>query len=361
MVDQAYALFKEGKLEKSREAIDMAAEHPSTVQDPKTWYLKSFIYKELSGTSKSDDIKKTSIASALKCISIDTAGRYTKDCRAILKFVYTSYLNDAVNALNQQEFSTVMSTLKPILESEDEAANPLRPQALFYTGYALLQSSKQQEARDFFFRALQLGFHDPLIYETEAMYRMNNSEWDSTRYYLDQGLQQFPQDANLLVSKLNFLMMGEQYEAAEETVKQYLDLYPENTEGLLLAGTIYEKLLPLSEDSNLYYEKQIQVYEKILNKNPDHLQANYNLGIVYYNRAVKTINQAAQNYDMDILAFNSLLNECSQLFMKALPYVEKVSKLDDTHVNALKALEGIYYNINDYEQYNLVKVKLEKL
>ena len=46
MVDQAYALLKQGELSKSQQANDNAVEHPSTAESPIAWYLRSYIYQQ---------------------------------------------------------------------------------------------------------------------------------------------------------------------------------------------------------------------------------------------------------------------------------------------------------------------------
>ncbi len=365
MIDRAYTLLKEGQLQESQQAIDIAANHPSTSEDARMWYLKSFIYKELAAlnTDKSltNNYHEISLQAAFKCLESDQSSQYEGDCQAIIKYNYTAYLNQAISFLNEKDYQAVILSLKNVLKEENQYSAVFLPDALFYHAYALLQEGKHKEAHDSFFKALQYGYQDPLIYEVEALYRLNNAQNDSAEWYLSKGRQRFPEDANLQIAELNYLMKTEKYERAREAVEYYLEQHPNHIESLLMSGTIYEKLQVSTDKEEHYFNLQVSVYESILKINPDHLQANYNLGIAFYNRAVKLINSAAQNYDLDIIAFNQLLEQCSALFLKALPYVEKVSKLDSTHVNALKALEGIYYNINDYERYNFVKIKLQEL
>lgn len=363
MVDQAYTLLKGGNLEKSREAIDLAAEHPNTMQNARTLYLRSFIYKELAlrDSVQTRNLRGISIQSALKCIKVDSANRYSKDCSAIISNAYTSYLNEAIVSLNKQEYTDVFPSLKPIIDSQTDLAKNRRPEAFFYYGYALLQMGNRERAREYLFKALQAGYQDPLIYEIEFYHRIALSQKDSAQWYLEEGKRLFPEDPNLNIAELNLLMKSEEYNRAEKIIEHHLAQNPNSIEGLLLAGTVYEKLLPTAPEDNQYFAKQTKVYERILKMKPNHLQANYNLGIAYYNQGVNLINGASESYDLDLVNFNRLLEQCSSLFLTALPYLEKVHELDGTHVNALKALEGVYYNINDYENYNLVKYKLQKL
>ncbi len=278
----------------------------------------------------------------------------------MIAHAYTGFLNDAIALLNGQKYSKVLLVLRPVIDSENNFAQEHRPEAFFYYGYAMLQLNNPSEARKYLYQSLQLGYQDALIYEVEATYRAELNQFDSARWYLAEGRKIFPQDANMHIAELNFLMQREYYQEAEQSVVAYLEEHPNDVEGLLLAGTIYEKLLSREVDNLRYFDQQRAMYERVLQIAPNHIQANYNLGIAYYNRGVNSINGAAQNYELDIIEFNQLLEECSTLFLSALPYLKKVSELDQTHVNALKALQGVYYNINDYEQYSLVKEKLQK-
>ncbi len=363
MVDQAYTLLKQGQLDKSQQAIDIAVEHSSTINDAKAWYLRGFIYQKLAeqDATSAHELRRVSIASAEHCLELDTLNQFTKDCQSLISHAYNSFLKEVISFLNTQEYAEVFTPLQPIIDSEHVLAQNYKPEALFYYGYAALQLGQRDSARQYLFKALQAGYQDALVYEIEFAHRASLLQYDSARWYLSQGRALFPENASLHIAELNFLMQQENYKQAEQSVKQYLQRDPDNVEGLLLAGTIYEKLLAAGENTRQYFTEQEATYQHILQITPDHLQANYNLGIAYYNRGVTLINEAAQSYDMDLIQFNQLLEECSTLFLTALPYLEKVSQLDRSHVNALKALQGVYYNINDYEQYNLVKEKLQKL
>ncbi len=82
MVDKAYTLLKQGQLRKSQQAINIAIEHNSTVDNPKAWYLRSYIYQQLAEES-TDSIyylRNVSIAAAKHCITIDSSQQFATDC-----------------------------------------------------------------------------------------------------------------------------------------------------------------------------------------------------------------------------------------------------------------------------------------
>jgi tetratricopeptide (TPR) repeat protein len=98
----------------------------------------------------------------------------------------------------------------------------------------------------------------------------------------------------------------------------------------------------------------------VLAQDPDNPVANYNMAITLYNKAVDLI-EPTQNYDLDIMAFHAKLETITRLFQEALPYAEKASRLAPTNRNALKALQGIYYFLNEKEKSSHVGRMIEQL
>jgi len=87
--------------------------------------------------------------------------------------------------------------------------------------------------------------------------------------------------------------------------------------------------------------------------------AQFNLGIIYYNQAVDIIN--AQIYNIDFTTLAQIQDECIDLFKKALPFAQKAYELDPTNKNVLEMLSGIHFGLNDLDKSNQFKAELENL
>ena len=92
---------------------------------------------------------------------------------------------------------------------------------------------------------------------------------------------------------------------------------------------------------------------------PDSFAANYNLGITLYNRAVDLVKE--QDYDLDIVRLYEILEKVSGLFREAKPYVEKAYRLAPGNLNAMRALEGIYYNLNEKEKSRQIRATINEM
>jgi tetratricopeptide (TPR) repeat protein len=217
------------------------------------------------------------------------------------------------------------------------------------------------QADAFFQQALEAGFQDALIYDHLANnYLKNNPEKALTT--VRQGRKLFPDDKGLHVSEVNILLALQEYIQAEISVENYLSKHPDDVEVMLVAGTVYEKLFQQTPDQKeAYLLKRKNIYFQILAQNPDNVLANYNMGITLYNQAVVLINQQTDIYNVDLLSFDSIIEQCTSLFREALPFIKKANELMPDNINTLKALEGIYYNLNDREKFIQVREKLNAL
>lgn len=100
-------------------------------------------------------------------------------------------------------------------------------------------------------------------------------------------------------------------------------------------------------------------YNKALSFDPNNINANYNMGILYYNQAVNLINQS--DYDLDIVALNDVQDNSINLFKASLPFMEKAYSLDPNRKETLLGLSGIYFSLNEKEKSNEFKQKLEQI
>ncbi len=359
MVEKAYNHLKANELEKSLEAIERAASHETTRKDPKTWYLKAYVLKELFRAHlDSPTYREQALQALSQCKQLDNKQTFTEDCDAIASFIYISYMNDAIQYLNAAKYTEAIALLQTLAK---DSTDTYYTEALYYNAYAHLMSGKAAQAYPMFEKALQMGYQDPLAYEQVAKFYMEQGNTARADAILQQGNSAFPSNEQLQIAMLNYHMATRQYHKAETLVENYLSTHTADVEVMLVAGTIYEKLFQQdTARAEKYFLKRKSTYLNILKIAPDNAVANYNLGITLYNQAVSIIN-TTDVYSMDIVAFDHVLGSCTALFKEALPYLQKAYKLAPDNLNTLKALEGIYYNLNDQEQIVWVKDKIKTL
>ena len=105
----------------------------------------------------------------------------------------------------------------------------------------------------------------------------------------------FYNDAVLTLDSLNYLtsiLCYEQYRDAALILDSILDIKKKDIEFNLALGTIYVEIYNSDKIKNLqFFNLTRDTYMKILNWDPNNYTANYDLGLLYWNKGVHLMNQ----------------------------------------------------------------------
>lgn len=113
------------------------------------------------------------------------------------------------------------------------------------------------------------------------------------------------------------------------------------------------------DKENIYLDSAKKAYNKVLDIDPNNIHANYQLAILYYNKATSIINR--MDYDADIMRLNAAQDSSVNLMKMSLPYMLKTNNLDPCKKDAVKGLEGIYYLLHDTQKFEEFQQKLQQL
>jgi tetratricopeptide (TPR) repeat protein len=360
LVDKAYDFAKKKEFQKAREALDQAVGNEATVRDPRAWYLRGYVYSELYKVNPTTEshLREVALESLQKSQRLDGKGTYRKDNQSVARYLHITYYNEAIQQYNLQDYDKALIGLKKFIQLRaPEPADESYAEALYYAGYTSVVLGNNAEAKEFYEKALQLKYRNPLLYNDLGTLYEEIGKDSLAMATVSQGRQAFPADTTLRLTELNMLLYRNNLPKAEKMVEEYLQLNPTNTEVIMVAGLIYEKRAETdTTNREKYFNKRKEAYKRALALNPNSFPANYNLGITIYNRGVEIIK--SQQYDLDIVVLYDLLEKVSALFREAKPFVEKAYELSPTNINAMRALEGIYYNLNEREKSRQIRAKI---
>jgi hypothetical protein len=128
---------------------------------------------------------------------------------------------------------------------------------------------------------------------------------------------------------------------------------------LALASMLNQNLEKETKKDSLKVLEVRNVYQSVLKIDPNNGSANYNVGILYYNEAADMINN--MDYDMDLEELNRCQDICTDLFLKALPYMLKSYEQNWNKKETLIGLGNIYHGLNDSEKEEFYKNELKAL
>ena len=174
---------------------------------------------------------------------------------------------------------------------------------------------------------------------------------------------QFYNDAVIILNEDNYelaVQNFQMYKKAYELVDSTLDLTQQDIKFKLALATMFMTIYENDTSQNeKLFERIKVVYESILEKEPRNVSANYNMGILYYNKAVLLINSL--DYAIDLVVLSQIQDNSIVLFKQSLPYMQHAIDLDPNNINTLTGLAGIYYSLNEFDKSKELKLKIEEI
>ena len=268
-----------------------------------------------------------------------------------LIFTIQNYLQqgDIINAKLASDSAVKSKTLKD------------NPRAWYLRGYAYKEyykkfeaatkaTASREEAYRSFIQSIKLDVNNELVAENQK-----NLKSLSALYY---------NDVKAFLDTFNTILAIKYYDLYKRTAlaaDSSFDFSKKDVDVNLALGYAYLKLAetPDSALRKQYLINEEVAFRKVLAVDSNNFTAQYNLGLLYYNQAVKIIN--AMGYDEDIVSLNMIVDKCTDLFKKSLPHMKRANALNPHKREALVGLSGIYFSLNDEEERQYIDEKLNEL
>ncbi|TRX52042.1 hypothetical protein FNH22_22990 [Fulvivirga sp. M361] len=264
MLDRSLKHYQNGEFNEARILIDSALTSELYAAENITWYLKGFIYKDLYKNSientEKENFRSESIVAFNTLLNMDSTEQYEQEARQNIKFLATTYFNEAIAIIDQQLFQLAKA---------------------YYT-----------------------KFEETLALVNDGSISLAESK---SRFYLTLGSAYV---------QLN----------AKDSIKDH------NTDA-------------------------VNAFEEVLAIDSTNKEANYNIGVIYYNSAVSNILDLDYD-DADILAFGKFEDRTIGLFKKSLPYMKRAYQAASEDENILEGLAGIHFGLREFEISNKYKEEL---
>ena len=280
-----------------------------------------------------------------KTIDLDTDNKLTDKVVEGLNSLKLYYESEGIDAFNVKDYDKAYKYFNNVLKINDLPPMEGKIDTLIYysTARAAKEAEKHEEAIKNFKRSLDLDYDDPFIYVFMNESYKAIGDTANALETLQNGFEKHPDNQSILIELINFyLLRGESKEALE-----YLSLAkqddPENISFIFAEGTIYDKL-GRAEDA-------IDAYKKCIDLDSAYFNAYFNLGVVYYNKAVKIIDDAQEIEDLK--TYNEMMASSEVEFSNAIPYMERARDLapdDKVKCEVLTTLKTLYYRVRQEDK-----------
>jgi tetratricopeptide (TPR) repeat protein len=188
-----------------------------------------------------------------------------------------------------------------------------------------------------------------------TLYR-NTGKDEAALKILQDARVDYPREQSLIIEELNIYLTNKDFERAKTNLELAAEQDPTNEILWFSLGSVLDNI-GMTEDAIVAYKKAIDV-------NSDYFDANYNLGALYFNKAVNGINEANEMWKprmsrTEASEQKKLEEDSKAMFVTAKPFLESAFAADNKDVETIRSLKDIYARTGEDDKFiemnNLLK------
>ncbi|HZK08949.1 MAG TPA: tetratricopeptide repeat protein [Bacteroidales bacterium] len=351
----SFNYLNRGKLDKAKEAIDKAVEHQKTMTDAKTWFYYGNVYLSIQLTDEEEykDLDPNPLDKAyeayVKSIELDTKNEYVDQVRDRILVCSEQYFNNAVSDYNEKDYKKAAEAFAKSAMTRQEMGS-IDTLSIFYAGQSAFLGEDYQNARKHMIQAKDLNYPEPAIYSILASVHKVEGDTAAAIMVINEGREVFPDDYALIIDAANLYLATGLSQEALDVLTLAIEKDKSNPSLFFAAGTIYDKM------GN--FEKARDLYQDAINVDADYFDANYNLGALYFNKAVEIITEAGNLPLNETAKYDKMMEEGKAMMQKALPYLEKADSIQESDQITLQTLKEIYTRLGMMDKVKGVNERL---
>lgn len=364
------------KLDEAKQKIDQALQTPEAQALPSAWQLKGEIYstiydKDMVQKQFNPEARMSGDNDALeafkgysKALELATKRFEKTDALKGLTSVQGGLINNGIFKYEAREYFKAYESSIAAVECHDlliaNAQKSMIPDTsvadrLYFAGYCALLANRNAVAISVFEPMIQKGDAKEEVYEALITAKTNLGDNAGAKRALAEGRKKYPDNAGLLFAEINFYIKEGKLDELIYSLETAIQREPNNVSLYLNLGRVYDDLSQSERKagnaprSAEYFDRARENYMIATQKDPNGVDAHYQLGQLYYNKATLITQEMAGlgNTNQEQRKYNALYQEMNELFDQALPSFQKAESIDANDMNTLIALMEIYTRKED--------------
>ena len=358
------------RYQKAVDEIERYISNPPDKLRANAWLLRAKIYLDIQLSDKLHVRRVSPNAGVL-------AAESYKEVLALQKHDRTSLARDALRAIEQIWGNYIKrgTDSYDVSNYEDaygyfQKASRVKEEdslSLLYSGYLAQQLGDYDAARGHYNDLISMGKYDEGVYRALISIEQVSPQ-DSTTMLtlLDEALRLYPDNMEYMKQKMIVLSSRGMDSEARDILISALKKSPNDSWLLVnIAGVYDEKareLIRLEEynEADLYLDSAELYYGRVLETDPTHFEANYNLAVVYVRRSRRYYDVVRKMSNREYAEKGKALEKKGEpLLHQALPYIQRAEKIDPEDVDVWIVLQEIYSLLNDQEKKDFYQTLIE--
>lgn len=253
-VESAAVYLRNLEMVDAKKAIDEAATHDDTKDDPKMWYYRTAIYdtilrnKAYSALVDNNTVEQFVLA-AKGCVTSDTKKRYDWYCgsQAIIQAAFDAY-NAGWTALQAKDYTKTIKFFEyvtatiPLDKDGQLKKNNLTERAIYDAIYRSAYVDQEYDiARTYSKKLIDMDYQSPIVYYINAETYLINGDTAKGLEVVELGRNRFPTDKDLINYELNIYLNQGKQSILLSKINEALTNNPDNATLNYVRGNIYDK------------------------------------------------------------------------------------------------------------------------
>ncbi len=283
-------------------------------------------------------------------IELDERGRQERRLQEAFLRLHGQFISQAVKQYEDSEFKKAFESFQYAVKVADSPLyeEPIDTGIVFNTGFLAAVAGEHEEALKYLKRARDMDYSDANLYVLIKETYVELGDSTSAERILQEGFEKFPQENALLIELVNFYIHADNAEAALDYLELAKQQEPDNPSFHFAEGALFERLGK--------GDKAKEAYKRSIELDPDFFDVNYNMGVIYYNEAVRMLEEA--NEIVDNVEYEEARKEAFDVLRKSIPYMEQAHVVDPDHRETMETLRILYYRLGMEDKLEEMNKKL---
>jgi tetratricopeptide (TPR) repeat protein len=358
-VVSAYNANKDGDYRAASTYIEQAIIVEKSKTKEKTWRYRGNIYLNISRDTtlamEFPNALRTAMESFLKAQEYDVKGRYEDEIKLGLANVQTDANGFGITHYNTTSFDKAGVSFD--LASEvARKFDMIDTMAIYNAALCYEKAGLNDLAIDRYKECAEIEYQVPNVFLfISTLYRNAENDEEALKT-LQEARVTYPREQSLIIEELNIYLTNQDFERAKANLELAAEQDPTNEILWFSLGSVFDNL------GN--YDEAIIAYIKAIEVKSDYFDANYNLGALYFNKAVLGINEANEMWKPRMTKTEAskqkkLEEDSKALFITARPYLEMAFASDSSDIETIRSLKDIYARTGEDDKFiemnNLLK------
>lgn len=369
VVQDAFQYLRKKDYAEAKKSIDQAVKDPETINYFKAWFYRGNIYFQIYVNKDSNVRKLEPNALAISSESYVKAYEIEKDNEDAKSGIYQNaiaYFNEGVKYFKLKKYETAYQNYQksiPLFTIYDR--DKYMPFALENSAICAKVSGHNDIAKINYIKLIEIKPENDKPYFNLIDIYLGENDTINAKNIISKAKKLFPDSVNTIIYEINYYLHINKTPEAQALLKKAIERLPNNILLYLAAGSNYEKTIndpaKKQEERDAAFVEAENTYIKANSVKADNFDVKKRLGALYFNYAID-IQTIASNLPLDKDELTKKENaRAKDYFMKALPYFEEATKLNEKDAQVLASLKSIYLRTGQKENAAKIDEKIKAL